>query len=62
MYATASGIIDQMANIYSYINNWIDVSGNKPIGLDTLHIEIYETPLEPELTWKEEVQVYLQVV
>ncbi|RED59176.1 hypothetical protein [Cohnella lupini] len=60
-YATSSGTIDQMASIYSYISSWIEGNGYKPIWPDALFIEIYEKPLQPEVTWKEEVQVYLPV-
>jgi hypothetical protein len=60
-YASSSGTIDQMSDIYSNINYWIKEKEYKPIWPDALHIEIYEKPLEPEITMKEEVQVYLQV-
>ncbi|QJD83234.1 GyrI-like domain-containing protein [Cohnella herbarum] len=61
-YVFSTGIIDQMADIYSNINSWISENGYKPIWPDTLYIEIYEKPLESEITWKEAVQVYLPIV
>ncbi|RED66135.1 GyrI-like domain-containing protein [Cohnella lupini] len=60
-YATSSGTIDQMEEIYSRINNWIREKEYKPIWPETLYIEIYETPLGPEITLREEVQVYLPI-
>lgn len=50
-----------MEEIYLRINNWISENEYKPIWPDTLYIEIYDEPLEPEITLEEEVQVYLPI-
>jgi hypothetical protein len=60
-YATTTGTISQMADIYSYIGSWIAEQALQQIWPDTLHIEIYEEPLLTEITGNEKVQVCLPV-
>lgn len=60
-YVTSSGTIEQMEEIYARINHRIHEKAYTPIWPDTLYIEIYDEPLNPEVTLKEEVQVYLPI-
>jgi hypothetical protein len=50
-----------MADIYSYIDSWIAEQALQQVWPDTLLIEIYEKPLEIEITGNEKVQVCLPV-
>lgn len=50
-----------MAQIYSYTSEWIREDGLEEVWQDTLHIEIYEKPIGPEITGNEEVQVCLAI-
>jgi len=60
-YVSALGTINQMADIYSYIGSWITEKGFKQIWPDTLFVEIYNKPIETEVTGNEEVQVCLPI-